>query len=165
MKQKRIPYLLVRHLYPVLKLFIQYDKKVLWMNLIPTTKVFMMTSTTKAKRHVTQSGTSTSASHGIWRNIITTTNNKKLVYLIPHWQQKKPLELGTITMKNFSLSITTLSFSITMKNFSLSITTLSFSRRLILIHPKKPGPSLRIQRLGSGNEKRPVIKSKHIFFF
>jgi len=26
------------------------------------------------------------------------------------------------------------------------------------------GPSLRIRRLGSGNEKRPVIKSKRIFF-
>jgi hypothetical protein len=26
------------------------------------------------------------------------------------------------------------------------------------------GPSLRIRRLGSGNEKRPVIKSKCIFF-
>jgi hypothetical protein len=101
MKQKRIPYLLVRHLYPVLKLFIQYDKKVLWMNLIPTTKVFMMTTTTKAKRHVTQSGTSTSASHGIWRNIITTTNNKKLVYLIPHWQQKKTTGVGDYNDEEF----------------------------------------------------------------
>ena len=35
---------------------------------------------------------------------------------------------------------------------------------IIKVHIEEAGPSLRIRRLGSGNEKRPVIKSKRIFF-